>query len=271
MENNHSSKDNEKMNMADVFVTAMFLQGEYGKLLKLKTGKVVGYLALLMLLISVIQYAIPVLGAIAGLGGIKNIMLNEIPQFALTDGTFSYEEKYEFDEPETGVYLLIDTKEDKFQKEDVPSDVTQAILVSKTNMLVANNLSDLGTIVQEDTFDKYKGVNITNQTLADASGLIYMMLGFMYVAMYLAVLIKYLFVGLFYALFFYLLTKTTMPDIELGKIVKAVMFAQTIGSVVVAVTYCVGNSLMILAGSIFNVMVTILIMNKVVFSRKESV
>ena len=61
MENNHSSKDNEKMNMADVFVTAMFLPGEYGKLLKLKTGKVVGYLALLMLLISVIQYAIPVL------------------------------------------------------------------------------------------------------------------------------------------------------------------------------------------------------------------
>ena len=65
-----SQKKEEKMNVADCFITAMFLPKDYGRLLHLSVGRLIQFLVLLVLLVSVIRYAIPALGAIAGMGGV---------------------------------------------------------------------------------------------------------------------------------------------------------------------------------------------------------
>ena len=51
----------EKMSIADRFITAMLAPRDYGKLLKLSSGSVVGFFALVIFLVSFIQYAIPTL------------------------------------------------------------------------------------------------------------------------------------------------------------------------------------------------------------------
>ena len=92
---NNNQDEQQKMSMADRFITAMFTPREYGKLLQLRSGSVIGFLALVIFLISFIQYAIPTLGAVAGMGGIRNIIENQIPQFSLKDGVFTLDEKIE--------------------------------------------------------------------------------------------------------------------------------------------------------------------------------
>ena len=52
--NNNESKKGE-LGFADRYITAMFLPGEYKELLKLSAGKIISYIAFLILLISLIQ------------------------------------------------------------------------------------------------------------------------------------------------------------------------------------------------------------------------
>lgn len=266
--NNGNNAKQEKMRMSDRFITAMFLPKDYGKLLKLKTGRIISYFLLLLLLVSVIQYVIPTLGAIAGMGGVKNIILNEIPEFSLKDGKFSFAEKLEQEDENTGVYLLVDTSVNKFTKDDIPEDVVEAIMVSSTNILVYNSVSGLGGMVQEDTFDHYKELTITNKTVADASIIIYIAMFFAFIILYVMTFVKYLFSGLFYAVVMYLLTKTMLMETEFGAIYKVALFAQSTGAIVVAVTYCINSTLFILAGSAFNMLITIIIMNKALLQMK---
>ncbi len=268
-ENTVETEEQEKMKMSDCFITAMFLPKEYNKLLKLKTGKIIGYLFLLMLLTTVIQYAIPTLGAIAGLGGMKGIIMNEIPEFAFKDGTFSFGEKLEQLDEEIQSYYLIDTSVERFTEEDVPKNMMEAILVSKTNILIYNNITGLGGGVQEQLFENYKNITITNATVAKHTLLIYMFLFLIFLVAYGISFVKYLLMALFYAAILYLMTRTMMLQNTFGRMYKMALFAQTIGAIVEAVAICLNSALLILAGNVFHVLITVYIMNKVLIQKQK--
>lgn len=264
----NQNEDENKMSMADRFVTAMFLPKEYSKLLQLKTSKVAGYLVLLLFLIAFIQYAIPALGALAGMGGVKDIILNQIPEFSLENGVFELGEVYEKKDENMGVYILVDTSKKTVSKEDVPEDMMEAILVSKNNMIVYNNVTGLGSNYAEEKFATYKDITINNQTIADASGVIYFILGCVFVILLIGVVVKYFFMALFYSVIMYLLSKTMMMDLTFGRVYKIALFAMSIGAIVVAVSYCINSPLFILASSGFNMLITVIIMNKALFQMK---
>lgn len=266
---NPNNENNEKMSMADRFITAMFLPKEYEKLLRLSGGSVIGFMVVLMLLVSFIQYAIPTLGAIAGLGGIRNIVENELPQFSFQNGEFNLDDKIEWQDNSAGVYLLVDTKQKEFTREDVPANVIQAIMVSRSNVLLYNEVTGIGTMVQEEKFSDYEAFTMSNSILADMAPMFYAILVCIYVFRYLLLLVKYLIAALCYSTVMYLLGKTMLPDITFGKIYKIALFAQVFGSVVLAVTYCIGSTMLILTGSVFNMLVTIILMNKAMFTMKS--
>ncbi|MCM1157769.1 MAG: DUF1189 domain-containing protein [Bacteroidales bacterium] len=270
---NYEPKDEdkqvEKMNMADCFITAMFLPKEYGKLLRISAGRLVGYLALLLLLVSVIQYGIPPLAAITGMGGIKNIILNEIPDFSMKDGVFFFGEKYEKQDEDMGVYIMVDTDTEKFTKEDIPVDAVEAVLVSKSNMLMYNSVAGIGGLIQENVFKRdFKGLEFDNQMIADQSLLIYGFLVFLFIGMYIASAIKYLVMGLFYAIAIYLLAKAIMADMTYGTVYKIALFAQSVGAVILAAAYCIGSVMLILAASTLNMLLTIMLMNRALMQLK---
>ncbi len=263
-----NQNEQERMSMADRFITAMFTPREYGKLLRLRSGSVIGFLVLVSFLISFIQYAIPTLGAVAGMGGIRNIVENQIPQFSLKNGEFTLDEKIEKQDNSVGVYVLVDTSKKKFTKEDIPANVVEAILVSKSNILLYNEVTGVGKLVQEEKFSDYKNLTISNTTLADTSTMFYIMMVVVYVFVYLFVLVKYLFTAVFYAVVMYLLSKTMMLDLTFGKVYKIALFAQAFGSIVMAVTYCIGSAILVLTGSAFNMLVTVILMNKAIMTMK---
>lgn len=265
----HHNPNNEKMTMADRFIAAMFLPKEYEKLLRLSGGSVIGFMVVLMLLVSFIQYAIPTLGAIAGLGGIRNIVENELPRFSFQNGEFDLDEKIEWQDNSTGVYLLVDTRQKEFTKEDVPANVVQAVMVSRSNVLLYNEVTGIGTMVQEEQFSDYEAFTMSNSILADMAPMFYVLLVCVYVFRYLMLFVKYLIVALCYGVVMYLLGKNMLPDITFGKIYKIALFAQVLGTLVLAVTYCIGSTMLILTGSVFNMLVTIILMNKAMFTMRS--
>ncbi len=270
MEKQTSAKKNEKekFTLIDSLITAMFAPKEYDKLLKLSTGKLVRYIVVLLFLVSLIQYAIPTLGSIAGLGGVKGIVLNEIPEFLLEDGTFYFEEKFEKVDEVGGVYFVIDTTVDAYERKDVPENMIQAVMVSKSNMLVYNSVYGLGGMVEIQSFEDFKDYSISNQTVADMSGVIYICLFFVFVLLWFAAIVEYLVTAVFYALFMFILIKAIMPDLQFETVYKVTVFAKTIGALVKAITYCLGIELLYMVGGFFDVFVTVGLMNKVILQSK---
>lgn len=250
------------LSLIDSMITAMFLPKEYGKLLKLPNKRVVRYVAVVVLLVCIIQYAVLGLGSIAGLGGVEGIVMNEIPKFSLQDGKFYFEDKLEKRDEVSGVYLLIDTSQKEFSRGDVPPNMIQAVLVSESNMLVYNAISGLGAMVESQEFEALKDMTITNETVVGMSGFIYMVLFCFFLLLYFAAIVDYLFYALLYAGFTFFVFKPIMMDLNFGDMYKITLYAQTIGKVIVAVTYCLGFEMLYLAGTIFAVMTTVVLMNK---------
>lgn len=269
-ETSGSTAGGEKLTLIDSLITAMFIPKEYGKLLTMKIGNIIRYILVVVLLTSVIQYAIPVLGAIAGLGGMKSIVMNEIPKFSLEDGIFFLDEKIETINEEAGVYLCVDTTEKTFTKEDIPKDMIQVVMVSESNMLVYNSVYGIGGMESSMNFKEFKDFTINNQRVADMSGLIYAGFFIFFLVLWFLSIVKYLGIALFYGFFLYALMKGLMQELTFGMVYKITLFAMTIGMIMEAVTYCLGNGLLYMAGSFFNVMITIILINKAIVHCKLS-
>ena len=257
-----TAEKTEKMSLTDRFITAMFLPKEYGKLLGQSGGRLVQFLLLLILLVGVIRYVIPFLGAIAGMGGMKNIIQNRIPGFSLENGTFTLDKEFEWLDESGGIYVLVDTGVEEFTRDDIPENMVETILVSHTNILFMNQVPGLGGIVQEHKWNEMTGVAVNNDILAENSTMICVILLPFFFLLYVLELVKYLVSGLFYSIVMLLLARTMMIDISFGDIYKSAIYAQAIGAVVSAVMYCIGEPILILTGSSFAMLITIMIMNK---------
>lgn len=262
------AKKEEKMSMADRFITAMFIPKDYGKLLRLSVGKLIQFLVLLVLLVSVIRYAIPALGAIAGMGGVKDIILYEIPEFSLKDGEFTLEDDIEKIDEMNGIYLVVDTSVEKYTKEDVPANMVEAVMISKTGILVYNQISGIGELAQETKFSDFGEIDFNNQALAEKAPLIYIGLCVLFVILYIFEMVKYLAMGLFYAVLMHLLTKPVIAELTFGELYKMAMYAQAVGAIISAVMYCINVPILILAASSFSLLITIMIINKALLYMK---
>lgn len=271
METNNSEveNNNEKITVADRFLIAMFSPKEYGKILKEKTNKAVWFTILLIFLCTMIRYVIPTVALIAGMGGMKDIIINEVPEFSLENGEFILEKRIEKDDELSGVYVLIDTDVKKFTNDDVPKGVVEAVLISKTNMLVYNEYTGFTGETQEALFSEWKDITITNKTIIDNVGFVYFGIVTMLIVMYFFELSKYLMMGLFYSLFMLVYVKMFMLPTSFGQVFKTSVYAQAIGTLVYAITCCIGNATLMFAGNVFEILITFSIMRKVIFPIKR--
>lgn len=263
MENTTQEEIQEKeMNMTDRFITAMFLPKEYEKLLRLSTGKLISFVALLMLLVTVIRYAVPALGAVAGMGGVKNIIMNEVPDFKLENGVFTLGERLERTDEINGIYIVVDTSVDKYTSEDVPPNMIEAIMVSKSNMLVYNQVAGVSEMMQDSQFSDLKELTLSNEIVAGESYVIYFCLGIILVTLYFVEVIKYIGAGLFYAILMNLVVRAMMVETTFGEVYKISLYAQAVGVIVNAVMCCINVPILVLAGGSFSVLITVMIMNR---------
>lgn len=262
----NDEKDMNKMKLTDRFMIAMFAPGDYGKLLKEKTGRLIGYVAILIFLVTVARYIIPGAATLAGMGGIKGIINRELPEFSLKDGELTIDGKIEKNDEATGIYVLVDTDQESFSKEDIPEDVMdnviEAVLVSKTNVYVYNEYSEYTGANQDIKFANMGNAELNNKILADMAPLFYVGFVFWVVFLYFTEVCKYLLWGLFFALFMTLYSNVWMHPVGFGKAYKTSMYAQTIGTLVYSVTCGFGNAMFMFAANFFQIILSFSLMRR---------
>ena len=267
METNNNTDNTIKL--ADRFLIAMFSPKEYGRILKEKQSKLVQFLFVLILLITMVRYLIPTLAMVAGMGGFEKILTKEIPTFSIENGELSIDKRVEQKDEINGVYLLVDTDEKKFSEKDIPDDVIEAVMVSGSNMLVYNKYMATGQKCSEIKFSDWKDFVLNNQVLVNHVGYFYLGIGIMVITMYFVEFAKYLLIGLGYALFMLLYSNLLMRPVSFGKAYKTSMFAQAIGTIVYSITCGIGNAVFIVSGNVFQFMVALFILQRVLLPIKR--
>ena len=123
------------MRFGEIFKTSLFKFSNYPSLLlvgNFKTALYVLFLALIMLC-GITAVSVP---PIASNGGLSGLAEDNLPDFTIKDGKLSCK-KINIDDKNTGMYILVDdTREGQIP---LPDDYTQAVTISKTDLLIRND------------------------------------------------------------------------------------------------------------------------------------
>ena len=117
------------------YVIACIHPSQYKELIKKKKGAFVGYVAVLVMFLVLIENVIPFAAWTASVGGLENLVLNRIPKFTLEKGYFQSESPIDFTIGGV-VHIKADSSVEEFKESDFKSDYVQYLLVALAFALI---------------------------------------------------------------------------------------------------------------------------------------
>lgn len=135
---NNMQQPQKAPNIFKQFVLA-FVPTQYGRLAKVKTGSMIGFVVLLALIATIIEFVrftavvLPLVN--------KLETSDAIPDFSVRNGELSLSQEVIFDQD--GMFIYITDEVDKFTRQETEfledNGYVQILLLSRTNMVVVNN------------------------------------------------------------------------------------------------------------------------------------
>ena len=176
------------------YVIACIHPSQYKELIKKKKGAFVGYVAVLVMFLVLIENVIPFAAWTASVGGLENLVLNRIPKFTLEKGYFQSESPIDFTIGGV-VHIKADSSVEEFKESDFKSDYVQELLVGKKNILIKMPSGN-----QQIVLSQFKNWKLNNKGLAEMLPAFYMFLVFYLVVLLITKAVQYLLVALAFAL-----------------------------------------------------------------------
>ena len=143
------------------YVIACIHPSQYKELIKKKKGAFVGYVAVLVMFLVLIENVIPFAAWTASVGGLENLVLNRIPKFTLEKGYFQSESPIDFTIGGV-VHIKADSSVEEFKESDFKSDYVQELLVGKKNILIKMPGGN-----QQIVLSQFKNWKLNNKGLAE--------------------------------------------------------------------------------------------------------
>lgn len=223
----------------------------YKTLFQQSIGKHILYFLALIVLITVIQFVIPVTAYLQSVGGLQNLIFVGLPSFSLENGELTMDRSIDMER--NGVRLVIDTDVDNYTLEDardmareMDGELPIVYLISKNNLVSNVNgvnlpLKDLGPM------------SMNNQILYQIAPVYLFIYGGMN---FLYQIVAYLFSALFFALFGYLLNKALGLNLKFGQVYVIALYAKSFQILLESILRVVGLSFLYYLGSIVGIFIT---------------
>lgn len=225
----------------------------YKSLFQQSWGKHLCYFLVLIVLITVIQYVIPLTAYLQSMGGLKELITERFPQFTFEQGQLDMELPFELNRD--GVYLYIDTSVDAYtqadaeQKEATLDDgntLKIVYMVSRTNVVCNQALAPLD-------LSSFNMITLNNQMVYQMAPGYLIVMG---VANLIYNMIAYLVSALFFALFGYLMNRALKLNLKFGQIYLIAMYAKSVEILLESVLQVIGFSILYYVGSIVGIFIT---------------
>lgn len=223
----------------------------YKSLFQQSIGKHMCYFLALLVLITVIQFGVPVAAYLQSVGGLKELLLEHIPTFSLENGELTVDSVVDWER--NGVHLIIDTSQEAYTQEqavqegsDMDNTMSVVYMISKTNVVCNQMLMPM-------EFSSFGNMTFNNQDLYQAAPFY---IGMMGIIMFLYNLAAYMISALFFAGFGYLMNRALKLNLKFGQIYLIALYAKTVEVLLEAVLQVVGLSILYYVGSIVGIFIT---------------
>lgn len=243
----------EKISFTEQIRIALSKPLWYKSLFQQSLGKHICYFLVLILLITVIQFGIPVAAYLQSMGGLKNLLLEGIPDFQLKQGELQVEIPVELER--SGVRLVIDTSVDAYTQEDAIAEAEEmdaaasipvVYMLSRTNMVC--NMTDIPFELAEMDM-----VTLNNQELYNMAPAF---LVFYSITVFIRNVMVYMLSALFFALFGWVMNKTLGLNLKFGQIYVIALYAKSIQILLESILQVAGFAILYYIGSIVGIFIT---------------
>lgn len=242
---------NENISFTEQIRIALSKPLWYKSLFQQSLGKHVRYFLLLIVLITIIQFGIPVAAYLQSVGGLKYLLLEGIPDFQMEHGELQMETP--IDLKRSGVRLVIDTSVDAYTLEDAEvaaEELEEAVplvyMMSRTN-IVCNMTTVPFDLAMLD------GITLNNQQLYNMAPA-YLILSS--IVVFIRNVIAYMLSALFFALFGFLMNQVLRLNLKFGQIYVIALYAKSIQIILESILQVAGGSILYYIGSIVGIFIT---------------
>lgn len=209
----------------------------YEELMNNTGKKLISYILILSLCLSIMQFVIPAAGWFSSFGGLDNLFKEVLPTIQLENGKLSVEDKIEIGEG-SATHILIDTERISMNESDLKTDAyVSEVLLAEENMIIYTS----GTGTVEIRYEDLGNVALDNNALVSLKPFIYLVLVISFIIFMFSQIFDLVTWGLLMALCCWGPFQLRGTEkIAYKKIFALAIYAQTVAKLIVAFNGCVG-------------------------------
>ncbi|MBP3718759.1 MAG: DUF1189 family protein [Eubacterium sp.] len=252
-----------KASIMDIFMISLIKTKELAETSVKNSSIFIAYVIFISVLVATMTFAVPSASKISSFRGFRNLFMNKVPAFEMTDAGLVSDKKFEM--KLSNVTILMDTELDQFRFGDFKREGAYIAIGSKyTKMITITDIEDDSSYNETYSYPNNLlfPTGFNNSDLVKMIPGFYISLIFIYVMLATFAALKYILAAVIYAVVTRSLTVISKLPMTFTDALHMCFYAETLGILIVNINSALGYLISPLLVSAAGIIITIFIIHK---------
>ncbi len=252
-----------KASIMDIFMISLIKTKELAETSVKNSSRFIAYVIFISVLVATMTFAVPSASKISSFRGFRNLFMNKVPAFEMTDAGLVSDKKFEM--KLSNVTILMDTELDQFRFGDFKREGAYIAIGSKyTKMITITDIEDDSSYNETYSYPNNLlfPTGFNNSDLVKMIPGFYISLIFIYVMLATFAALKYILAAVIYAVVTRSLTVISKLPMTFTDALHMCFYAETLGILIVNINSALGYLISPLLVSAAGIIITIFIIHK---------
>ena len=252
-----------KASIMDIFMISLIKTRELAETSVKNSSRFIAYVIFISILVATMTFAVPSASKISSFRGFRNLFMNKVPAFEMTDAGLVADKKFEM--KFSNVTILMDTELDQFRFGNFKREGAYIAIGSKyTKMITITDIEDDSSYNETYSYPNNLlfPTGFNNSDLVKMIPGFYISLIFIYVMLATFAALKYILAAVIYAVVTRSLTVISKLPMTFTDALHMCFYAETLGILIVNINSALGYLISPLLVSAAGIIITIFIIHK---------
>ena len=252
-----------KASIMDIFMISLIRTRELAETSVKNSSRFIAYVIFISVLVATMTFAVPSASKISSFKGFRNLFMNKVPAFEMTDAGLVADKKFEM--KLSNVTILMDTELDQFRFGDFEREGVYIAIGSKyTKMLTITDIEDDSSYNETYVYPNNMlfPIGFSNSDLVKMIPGFYISLVFIYAMLAVFAAVKYILAAVIYAVVTRSLTAISKLPMTFTDALHMCFYAETFGILIVNINSALGYLISPLIVSAAGIIITVFIIHK---------
>ena len=252
-----------KASIMDIFMISLIKTRELAETSVKNSSRFIAYVIFISILVATMTFAVPSASKISSFRGFRNLFMNKVPAFEMTDAGLVADKKFEM--KFSNVTILLDTELDQFRFGNFKREGAYIAIGSKyTKMITITDIEDDSSYNETYSYPNNLlfPTGFNNSDLVKMIPGFYISLVFIYAMLATFAALKYILAAVIYAVVTRSLTVISKLPMTFTDALHMCFYAETLGILIVNINSALGYLISPLLVSAAGIIITIFIIHK---------